>query len=35
MTDTQEKIRALFLSALMVFSVFAGTVAFSGAAAAH
>ena len=34
MTDTQEKIRALFLSALMVFSVFAGTVAFSGAAAA-
>ncbi|MEZ3115631.1 surface glycoprotein [Halobaculum sp. MBLA0147] len=34
MTDTNEKVRALFLSALMVFSVFAGTVAFSGAAAA-
>mgnify|MGYP002760416215 CR=1 FL=1 len=34
MTDTQEKIRALFLSALMVFSVFAGTVALSGSAAA-
>jgi surface glycoprotein (TIGR04207 family)/PGF-CTERM protein len=34
MTDTQGKIRALFLTALMVFSVFAGTIAFSGAAAA-
>ncbi|MFW5956252.1 MAG: surface glycoprotein, partial [Halorhabdus sp.] len=34
MTDTNEKLRALFLTALMVFSVFAGTVAFSGAAAA-
>ncbi|WEL16807.1 S-layer protein SlaB [Halorhabdus sp. SVX81] len=34
MTDTTEKLRALFLTALMVFSVFAGTVAFSGAAAA-
>ncbi|WP_435065119.1 BGTF surface domain-containing protein [Halobaculum sp. EA56] len=34
MTDTNDKIRALFLTALMVFSVFAGTVAFTGAAAA-
>ena len=34
MTGTQKKIRALFMTALMVFSVFAGTVAFSGAAAA-
>ncbi|WP_435147172.1 surface glycoprotein, partial [Halobaculum sp. P14] len=34
MTDYNDKIRALFLTALMVFSVFAGTVAFSGAAAA-
>ncbi|MDQ2072686.1 DUF7282 domain-containing protein [Haloarcula sp. NS06] len=34
MTDTSEKIRSLFLTALMVFSVFAGTVAFSGGAAA-
>ncbi len=34
MTDTSEKVRGLFLAALMVFSVFAGTVAFSGAAAA-
>jgi surface glycoprotein (TIGR04207 family) len=34
MTDTHDKIRALFLSALMVFSVFAGTVAFAGTAAA-
>ncbi|GGM46513.1 BGTF surface domain-containing protein [Haloarcula argentinensis] len=34
MTDTSEKIRSLFLTALMVFSVFAGTIAFSGGAAA-
>jgi len=34
MTDTNEKIRALFLTALMVVSVFGATVAFSGAAAA-
>ena len=34
MTDTNEKIRSLFLTALMVFSVFAGTIAFSGGAAA-
>jgi len=34
MTDTNEKIRSLLLTALMVFSVFAGTIAFSGGAAA-
>ena len=34
MTDTNEKIRSLVLTALMVFSVFAGTIAFSGGAAA-
>jgi len=34
MTDTNTKIRSLVLAALMVFSVFAGTVALSGAAAA-
>jgi len=34
MTETNNKIRALVLSALMVFSVFAGTVAFAGTAAA-
>ncbi|MFC6795423.1 surface glycoprotein [Halobaculum halobium] len=34
MTETNNKIRALFLTALMVFSVFAGTVAFAGTAAA-
>ena len=34
MTDTNEKIRALFLTALMVGSVFAMTIAFSGSAAA-
>ncbi|QZP39098.1 BGTF surface domain-containing protein [Halobaculum magnesiiphilum] len=34
MTETNNKIRALFLTALMVFSVFAGTVAFTGTAAA-
>ncbi|MBX0294635.1 BGTF surface domain-containing protein [Haloarcula nitratireducens] len=34
MTDTNEKIRSLFLTALMVFGVFAGTVAFTGGAAA-
>ncbi|QZP39117.1 surface glycoprotein [Halobaculum magnesiiphilum] len=34
MTDNNNKIRALFLTALMVFSVFAGTVAFTGTAAA-
>uniref|UniRef100_UPI00131B9681 DUF7827 domain-containing protein n=1 Tax=Halorhabdus sp. CUG00001 TaxID=2600297 RepID=UPI00131B9681 len=34
MTDYNEKVRALFLTALMVFSVFAGTVALSGTAAA-
>ena len=34
MTDNSKKVRALVLSALMVFSVFAGTVAFAGTAAA-
>jgi len=34
MTDTNEKLRALFLTALMVLSVFAGTIALSGSAAA-
>ncbi|MBV0924543.1 PGF-CTERM sorting domain-containing protein [Halomicroarcula limicola] len=34
MTDTNEKIRSLFLTALMVFGVFAGTVAFAGAGTA-
>jgi len=35
MTGNSDKIRSLFLTALMVFSVFAGTVAFSGGAAAQ
>ncbi|PSQ06802.1 hypothetical protein BRC97_05935 [Halobacteriales archaeon QS_6_71_20] len=34
MTEHNDKIRALVLTALMVFSVFAGTVAFTGTAAA-
>ncbi|AEN04599.1 hypothetical protein Halar_0829 [halophilic archaeon DL31] len=34
MTDNNNKIRALFLTALMVFSVFAGTIALTGTAAA-
>ncbi len=34
MTENSNKVRALILSALMVFSVFAGTVAFAGTAAA-
>ncbi|MDT3436591.1 BGTF surface domain-containing protein [Haloarcula sp. 1CSR25-25] len=34
MTGNSDKVRSLFLTALMVFSVFAGTVAFSGGAAA-
>jgi len=34
MTGNSDKIRSLILTALMVFSVFAGTVAFSGGAAA-
>jgi major cell surface glycoprotein (TIGR04216 family) len=34
MTDYNDKMRAVILAALMVFSVFAGTVAFSGSAAA-
>ena len=34
MTGNSNKVRAVFLAALMVFSVFAGTVAFSGATAA-
>ncbi|EMA20958.1 HVO_2072 family ArtA-dependent S-layer glycoprotein [Haloarcula marismortui] len=34
MTDTKQKINAVFLSALMVMSVFAAAIAFSGAAAA-
>jgi surface glycoprotein (TIGR04207 family)/PGF-CTERM protein len=34
MTGNTNKARAVFLAALMVFSVFAGTVAFSGSAAA-
>ncbi|MFB6224409.1 MAG: surface glycoprotein, partial [Haloarcula sp.] len=32
MTGTAEKLRALFLTALMVVSVFGATVAFTGAA---
>ncbi|MFC6977156.1 surface glycoprotein [Halomicroarcula sp. GCM10025709] len=34
MTNTNEKLRSLFLAALMVISVFGGTVALSGNAAA-
>ncbi|QLH79981.1 PGF-CTERM sorting domain-containing protein [Halosimplex rubrum] len=34
MTGTNDKLRSLFLTVLMVVSVFGGTVAFSGAAAA-
>ncbi|MFB6102969.1 MAG: surface glycoprotein, partial [Haloplanus sp.] len=34
MTDYNNKVRAVILAALMVFSVFAGTVALSGTAAA-
>ena len=34
MTDINEKIRSLFLTALIVFSVFAGMIGFSGRAAA-
>ncbi|MFC7250975.1 BGTF surface domain-containing protein [Halomicroarcula sp. GCM10025324] len=34
MTDTNEKLRSLFLAALMVFSVFAMTTGFAGSAAA-
>jgi len=34
MTGNSHKIRSLILTALMVFSVFAGTIAFSGGAAA-
>jgi len=34
MTDNSDKIRSIVLAALMVFSVFAGTVAFAGTAAA-
>ncbi|SEA24436.1 major cell surface glycoprotein, partial [Haloplanus vescus] len=34
MTDYNDKARAVILAALMVFSVFAGTVAFTGTAAA-
>ena len=34
MTSNSKKVRALVLSALMVFSVFAGTIAFAGTAAA-
>ncbi|WP_459862297.1 surface glycoprotein, partial [Haloplanus litoreus] len=34
MTDYNEKVRAVILAALMVFSVFAGTVALSGTAVA-
>jgi len=34
MTGNTNKVRAVFLAMLMVFSVFAGTVAFSGSAAA-
>ncbi|GGN96452.1 DUF7282 domain-containing protein [Haloarcula pellucida] len=34
MTETNEKIRSLFLTALMVFSVFAMSTAFAGSAAA-
>ncbi|WP_435067730.1 surface glycoprotein, partial [Haloplanus sp. C73] len=35
MTDYNDKARAVILAALMVFSVFAGTVAFTGTAAAQ
>ena len=35
MTGNTDKIRGVFLTALMVFSVFAGTVAFAGTAAAQ
>ncbi|WP_459862412.1 surface glycoprotein, partial [Haloplanus litoreus] len=35
MTDSKQKIRAVVLAALMVFSVFAGTVALSGTVAAQ
>ncbi|WP_302082937.1 surface glycoprotein [Salinibaculum rarum] len=34
MTNRNEKLRSLFLAVLMVFSVFAGTIALSGTAAA-
>jgi len=34
MTSNSDKLRSLILAALMVFSVFAGTVALSGSAAA-
>jgi surface glycoprotein (TIGR04207 family)/PGF-CTERM protein len=34
MTSTNDKVRSLILAALMVMSVFAGTVAFTGSAAA-
>ena len=34
MTDTNNKIRSIVLAALMVFSVFAGSIAFAGTAAA-
>ncbi|MDX1746862.1 MAG: surface glycoprotein, partial [Halobacteriales archaeon] len=34
MTGNRDKLRSVFLTALMVFSVFAGTVAFTGTAAA-
>ncbi|MFC6938803.1 BGTF surface domain-containing protein [Salinirubellus sp. GCM10025818] len=35
MTGTKDKVRGVFLAALMVFAVFAGTVAFTGSAAAE
>ncbi|WP_299335311.1 surface glycoprotein, partial [Haloplanus sp.] len=35
MTDYNKKARAVILATLMVLSVFAGTVAFSGSAAAQ
>jgi len=35
MTTTNDKLRSLFLAALMVFSVFAMTVALPGSAAAN
>ncbi|MEF8856546.1 MAG: surface glycoprotein, partial [Haloplanus sp.] len=35
MTDYNEKVRAVILAALMVFSVFAGTVALSGTTVAQ
>ena len=34
MTDTNTKVRSLILTALMVVSVFGGTIAFAGSAAA-